>query len=778
MSEHKRDEFNIVGKKMPRVDGLDKALGVARYVSDISVPGMLVGKILRSPWPHARVMNIDTSRALRKAGVKAVITAADTLRHKFCMNRGWESNMILQDSKVRFIGDQVAAVAAIDEDTAMKALSFITVEYEPLPAVFDPEEAMLPGASEIHETKSNIAIHAQRTFGDIDKGFDQAHIICEGTYYSPPVAHCCMEPRACFATYSSDKLSIWAHTQTPHGLREELSEVLQIPQSRISVFQAPMGGAFGAKVGMDPMDGIVAVLAMKTRLPVRIVNEREEEFATSRIRYPMKIWLKSGAKKNGRIIARDVKVITDNGAYNHEGHLVMGNAGSKVAQLYAVPNVRYEGYLVYTNNVFGGAFRGFGNPQITFAMETQLDEIADSLDMDPAEIRRVNANIPNSTTASGCQITSCGLTECIETVTRESNWTTKRANRRSTKNTRVGIGMACMIHGGSGVKFYYGKDCNFSSAVVKMNNDGSVDLLVGASELGQGSDTTMAMLAAERLGVDLSDIKVISGDTDTTPFDPGAWGSRQTFTAGNAVLSAANKVRRQLLEVAVDLMEANIEDLEVKKGNISVKGSASIGIRVSDAVSESYRNRGRPIQAQGIFEDVWSVQSDPKTGIGNVSSAYSFGTQVAEVEVDIETGFVKVLDFWCAHDVGRAINPLGAETQVEGGVLSMGIGYALMEKMIFQSGEVRSQDFCDYKIPTISDTCGLKTYLVETLDEHGPLGAKGVGEPAMIPSAAAIANAIYDAVGVWVRELPITPDRLLAAIKRNRCKQKGGKSLG
>jgi len=773
MSKEKWDEFSIVGKNMPRVDGLDKALGVAKYVSDISVPGMLVGKILRSPFPHARIMNIDTSRALNKAGVKAVITAADTARRKFCMNRGWESNMILQDSKVRFIGDQVAAVAAIDEDTAMEALSLIKAEYEPLPAVFDPEEAMLHGAPEIHEAKNNIAIHVQRMFGDVEKGFEQSHLIRQGFYYSPPVTHCCMEPRACFATYSSDTLSIWAHTQTPHGLREELSEAIQIPQSKISVFQAPIGGAFGAKIGMDPMDAITALLAMKTRLPVKIANKRDEEFATSRFRYPMKIWLRSGVKKDGRIIARDVKVITDNGAYNHEGHLVMGNAGSKAAQLYAVPNVRYEGYLVFTNNVFGGAFRGFGNPQITFAMETQLDEIADCLNMDPADIRRVNANTPNSTTASGCKITSCGLTECIEITARESNWINKRKRPKSKKNARVGIGMACMIHGGSGVKFYYGKNCNFSSAIIKMNNDGSVDLLVGASELGQGSDTTMAMLAAERLGINLSDIKVISGDTDTTPFDPGAWGSRQTFTAGNAVLSAANKVRRQLLDVASDLMEANIEDLDIKNGNISVKGSPSISIRVSDAAAESYRNRGKPIQAQGVFEDVWSVQSDPKTGIGNVSSAYSFGTQVAEVEVDIETGFVKVLDFWCAHDVGRAINPLGAETQIEGGVLSMGIGYALMEKMIFQSGEVKNQSFCDYKIPTISDACGLKNYFVETLDEHGPLGAKGVGEPAMIPSAAAIANAIYDAVGVWVRELPITPDRLLSAIKENSIKRNG-----
>jgi 4-hydroxybenzoyl-CoA reductase alpha subunit len=763
------EEYAVVGKKVPRLDATSKAVGDLRYVSDLYLPGILVGKVLRSPLPHAKILQVNISKAIRIAGVKAVITAKDTPRRKFCMNPAWANNMILQDEKVRYVGDQVAAVAAIDEDTALEALSLIQVDYEPLPAVFDPEEAMQPGAPKIQQEENNIALHSIRKFGDVDKGFQAAVYICEGTYYSPHVAHCCIEPRGCVAVYDlSGKVTVWSTTQTPHPLREELSDVLGIPQQKISVFQAPMGGAFGARMGMDPIDGIAAILSMKSRRPVRLINTREEEFLSSRIRYPMKIWIKSGAKKDGRLIAREIKVITDNGAYNHEGQYVMGNAGSKLAQLYAVPNIKFEGFLVYTNNVYGGAFRGYGNPQITYAMETQLDKIAEALDMDPVEIRLVNANRPYSMTASGCQITSCGLTECIDVVSRASNWKEKRGKQSS---IRRGIGIACMIHGGSGVKFFWGKDCNFSSAIIKINTDGSVDLLTGSAELGQGSNTTLAMIAAEELGVSLSDINVINGDTDTTPACGGAWASRQTFTAGNAVKLAAGEAKKQLFEVTGELLDSSAKDFRIRDGEIFAIENPSKSVTVALAAAESWRHRGKPIIGKAVNRDPWSIQPD-KVGYGNVSSAYAFAAQVAEVEVDMETGLVNVLNFWCGHDVGKAINPIGAECQIEGGVISMGLGYALMENLILHGGKVQNTNFADYKIPTMLDTCQIKTYFIESLDEHGPFGAKGVGEPAMIPSAAAIANAIYDAVGIWVTELPITPEKVLKAINEKQ-KSKG-----
>jgi 4-hydroxybenzoyl-CoA reductase alpha subunit len=763
------EEYAVIGKKVPRLDAVNKAMGDLKYVSDLHFPGMLIGKVVRSPLPHAKILNIDISRAVRLSGVKAVITAMDTPRKKFCMNPAWATNMILQDEKVRYVGDQVAALAAIDEDIALEALSLIQVDYEPLPAVFDPEEAMQPGAPKIHQEENNIALRSTRKFGDVDKGFREADCICEGTYYSPPVAHCCIEPRGCVAVSDlSGKVTVWSTTQTPHPLREELSEALGIPQHNISVFQAPVGGAFGARMGMDPIDGIAALLSMKSRRPVKLINTREEEFLSSRIRYPMKIWIKSGATKGGRLIAREIKVITDNGAYDHEGQYVMGNAGSKLAQLYAVPNIRYEGFLVYTNNVYGGAFRGYGNPQITYAMETQLDKIAEALNMDPVEVRLINANQPDSMTASGCQITSCGLTECIHAVSRASKWEEKRGKQSS---KRRGMGIACMIHGASGVKFFWGKDCNFSSAIIKINTDGSVDLLTGSAELGQGSNTTLAMIAAEELGVSLSDINVINGDTDTTPACGGAWGTRQTFTAGNAVKLAAGEAKKQLFKVAGELLESSAKDFRIRDGEIFAIENPSKSVTVAQAAAESWRHKGQPIIGKAVNRDPWSVQPD-KTGYGNVSSAYAFAAQVAEVEVDIETGIVNVINFWCAHDVGKAINPLGAECQVEGGVVSMGLGYALMENLILRGGKVQNTNFADYKIPTMLDTCKIETFLIETIDEHGPFGAKGVGEPAMIPSAAAIANAIYDAVGIWVMKLPITPERVLKAINE-RQKRKG-----
>lgn len=760
-------DYAIIGKRVPRLDGLNKAAGNIKYVSDMTLPGMLIGKVLRSPFAHAKILNVDTSKAARIPGVKIAISAKDTLCRKFCLNPSWANNMLLQDERVRYVGDQVAAVAAVDEDTASEALSLIKVDYELLPAVFDPEEAMGPGAPQIHGEENNIAVHGRRSFGDVDKGFAKSEYVCEGTYYSPALAHCCMEPRGCVAeTDHSGRITVWSTTQTPHALREELAHVLDIPQSKVAVFQAYTGGAFGARMGMDPIDGIAAVLSLKCHKPVKLVNTREEEFLSSRIRYPMKIWIKSGARKDGRLIAREIKVITDNGAYNHEGQYVMGNAGSKLAQLYAVPNIRYEGILVYTNNVYGGAFRGYGNPQITYAMETQLDQIAEALKIDPADIRLVNANKPDSVTVSGCRIESCGLSECIQTAVKESNWKEVRTARKDNTRKKKGIGIACMIHGGSGVKFFWGKDCNFSSAIIKVNTDGSVDVLTGSAELGQGSDTTLAMIAAEEIGAKLDDIRVVSGDTDTTPPCGGAWGSRQTFTAGNAVKYAAAEAKSQLIEVAASLLEADAENLLIKEGRVFIKGLPGKYISLADVAGESWRNRGTPIIGRGVNVDPWSEQPDPMTGYGNVSSAYAFAAQIAEVEVDTETGVVQVNNFWCAHDVGKTINPLGAESQIEGGVVSMGLGYALMENLVLGSEGVKNTNFADYKIPTMLDICPVNTYLVESIDPYGPFGAKGVGEPAMIASAAAVANAIYNAIGVWINDLPITPEKILSALRK------------
>lgn len=420
------DEYAVIGKSLPRTDGLIKATGVAKYVSDIKLPGMLHGKILRSPLAHAKILNIDTTRVENMPGIKAVVTAKDTLNRAFAINMRLANNLLLQNEKVRYVGDQVAAVAAADEESALEALSLIRVDYKELPAVFDPFEAMKPGAPKIHREENNIASHISRTFGDIEKGFDESDIILEDEFYSPPVAHCCLEPRGCVASVDiSGRLTVWATTQTPHPLREELSDVLGIPMGKIRVIQQLMGSGFGSRMGIDPIDGITCLLALKSGKPVRVVNSRDEEFLSSRIRYPMWIWLKTGIKRSGRLCAIHVRIITDNGAYHMQGDTVTGSAMGEFGELYAIPNVNMEGKVVYTNNVYGGAFRGYGKPQVTFAIESQMDKIAEALNMDPAELRLLNCAKPNSVTASGVQIGSCGLRDCIHKVMELSSWKEK-----------------------------------------------------------------------------------------------------------------------------------------------------------------------------------------------------------------------------------------------------------------------------------------------------------------------------------------------------------------
>ncbi len=762
------NEHRIVGQRHSGIDAMAKAVGVLEYVSDLKMPRMLTGKVLRSTVPHGEILNVDTSRAKAVQGVRAVITARDISQKKFCFNHNARpNNLILQDERVRFVGDQVAAVAAVDEDAANEALSLIRVEYRELPAVFDPEEAMGPDAVRIHDEENNIAMHGHRVFGDVDKAFAMAHFVHQATYETPGQAHACMEPRGCVAHYHrTGGITVWTHSQSPHYLRHELATMLNLPQSKVSVIQAPIGGAFGAKIGMDPLDGIAAFLSMNTGCPVSVVNDRREEFTSSRLRYPIKTWIKSGVDKSGRLMAREIKLIVDNGAYNNHGQFVMANAGSKVAQLYAVPNIRYEGFLVYTNNVYGGAFRGYGNPQITFAMETQLEEIAGALNMDPVQIRLVNANRPNSRTVSGCQVKSCGLKECIETAVAESGWREKKKRKSREGTRRRGIGMACMMHGASGVKFFYGKNCNTSAAVVKVTAGGSVDVLIGTAELGQGSTTAMAMIAAETLSVPLSHVNVIHGQPNVTPPAGGAFGSRQVVKDGNAVKMAAEKARAQIFETAAEILEAPLGDLVLEKGRVHVGGSPGKSLTIAQIIAERWHNQGKTVQGEGLDMDPHAVQPDPETGIGNVSSSYAFAAQVAEVEVDLETHQVEVLGFWCAHDVGKAINVLGAEGQIEGGVLSQGLGFAVMENLLMGSEGVKNADFADYKIPTIRDICPTKVFMVETDDEYGPYGAKGLGEPPMIPTAPAIANAIHDAMGVMIRSLPMTPEKIFFSLNR------------
>ncbi|MBW2058049.1 MAG: xanthine dehydrogenase family protein molybdopterin-binding subunit [Deltaproteobacteria bacterium] len=756
----------VIGKGLPKIDSIAKATGEARYTVDLKLPGMLCGKILRSPIAHGKIKSIDPSRAERLEGVHAVITAKDVPQNRFSFFQWQADKTILCTDRVRYVGDEVAAVAAVDEETATSALDLIDVEYETLPAVFDAEEAVKPGAPLIHEKDKNIAFHVERLFGDPDRAFEECDFVCEDRYVTEQVAHCCMEVSNCVARWDpAGRLTIWVNTQAPHTQRQEVARILGIPARNVRIISSAMGGGFGSKLVMDMKLPIASLLSRRTGRPVKIENSRQEEFSTAKTRYGYTIYVKTGAKRDGRLWAREMKVVGDNGAYNDKGPATLNFSSMMFGTMYNIPNIRYEGTLVYTNKQMGTAFRGFGNPQITFACETQLDLLAEKMGMDPLELRLKNANQPGQVTSCGAEITSCGMTECMEAAARTARWKEKR-NQKGLR----GIGLANMVHTGAGGRFY---GYNAADAFVKLSDDGTVTLITSALDMGQGAHTAMAQIVAEELGVNLGDVNVVSNDTDLTPYDLGAWGSRATFMNGNAALDAARQARQEIVQVAAEMMEADPEEIVLEDGKVSVKGS---GERYSfrELADYAVNKRGTPISGRGRFVDRLPPGYTIAEAFAKNIPAFSFGTQVAEVEIDPETGEVKVLRVVAAHETGTTINTTMAEGQIEGSVVQ-GIGYALMERLVLEEGKVVNDGFLDYKIPTIGDIPEIKTILIETNDPHGPFGAKGIGEPGLVPTAAAIVNAIYDACGVRVRRLPVDRDDLL---KRLREKRGGSRAAG
>jgi len=752
-----QDVYTVIGKRLPRLESEEKVSGTARYLPDLQIPGTLYGKILRSPYPHARVLRVDTSRAERLPGVRAAVTGNDTKGIRLCTFSRFDNKPPLAEERVRFIGDEVAAVAADSESIAEEALDLIEVDYEELPPVFDPLEAMKPGAVGIHE-EGNVAYHRSWMYGDIESALKESDYIFEDQFRTQAQAHCALETHGCIAYFDqTGTLTVWITTQWIHPTRRILSETLGLPYSKVRVITANIGGSFGRSGGIEPIEIIATFLSKKTRRPVRIIHSHDEQFTSGRSRYPVLIDIKTGVKKDGTLLARKVRMVTDNGAYNNFGIAVTLGIGSKCTYLWGVPNVAFDADVVYTNKVYGGAFRGFGNGQITFAIESQMETIARKLGMDMKDLCLKNVNYPGQRTCMGHKITSCGLKECIEQATAAAGWEAKRGKGRNR-----GIGMASVMHIGAGIRNLYG-DCNLSEAFIKMNNDGTIDLASGAMDTGQGSNTVLAQVAAEELGIPMRDINMITGDTSTTPQCLGAWGSREAFIAGNAVKLAAREVRLRLLEEAGKIIKSDPEDLILKDRQIYRKTNLQESVLSIAHVANACYNAGRPLFGRGIYDDPSGLGIDPKTGHGGPVT-YSFGTQVAEVEVDPRTGKVKVLNFVAAHDLGKAINPMMAEGQIEGGVIQ-GLGYALFEDLVMEEGLVLNPNLQDYRIPYVNDIPKIVSILVESQDPEGPYGAKGLGEPPIIPTAAAIANAIYDAVGVRIKTLPITPEKILKALK-------------
>ena len=756
------EQYTLIGKPIPRNDAVEKATGESYYLNDLSLPGLLYGKILRSPYPHAEILEIDTRAAVQLDGVRAVITGKDVPEQKFSFIEELSDQYILSKEKVRYIGDEVAAVAAIDAETAERALSLIKVIYKPLEAVFDPEQALAKNAPRIHGRKSNVAYEIHEEFGDVERGFADSDDTFEDEYRTQMVAHCCMEPRGCIAHYSKGgRLTLWSPTQAPHTLREELARVLGIPRHHVKVIKPVVGGAFGSRLVMDMKEPIAAILSRNTGRPVKIVNSREEEFETAKIRYPFIIRIKTGLKKDGRILARQVKVVADNGAYSDKGPRIISTALLFLSVLYNVPNIKFDGYLVYTNKEHGTAFRGFGNPQMHFAMESQLDMIAETLGMDPMEIRLKNVNKPDEVTTSGARIGSCGLEACIFTAAEESKWS--YGKKRMQHSKRRGMGMAVMVHAGGGGRAY---GYSASDAFIKVSEDGLVTLISSATEVGQGAKTAMAQIVAEELGVLFEDVVVIGDDTDISPFDLGCFGSRTTYVCGNAALDCARNTKQEVFEIAAEMLESKPDEIIASEGQIWVRGEPSRGVSFAEVAQFAVKRRGRPISGKGRFFDPMAIGAQKKK-IGERMPVFSFACQIAEVEVDVETGQVDLLNLVAVHDTGAPINVLTAEGQIEGS-LAQGMGFCLMENLVLERGKIINSNFADYKIPTAFDVPRFKTFFVDIHEPMGPFGAKGVGEPGLVATAPAIANAIYDAIGVRFKELPITPEKILEALEKKR----------
>ncbi len=757
-------KYSVIGTRVHNVDGTEKVTGSAKYTFDVVLPNMLYGKVLRSPYPHAKILKINTRKAKRLIGVKAVVTGKDTLGRKQGIWRRFPElcdEEILCRTKVRYIGDPVAAVAAIDEDTAEEALDLIEVEYEPLPAVFDPLEAIKEDAPQIHDgAELNINVTRHIEWGDVDEAFNKCDYIREDQFKCSSQAHVCMETHDAVASFGHNgKLEVWTSTQSSYYIQRLYADMLDMKESDIRVHNRHTGGGFGSKFELDSAQFCAAILSQKLCQPVKIVLNREEEFTATKRRTPMYYFLKLGAKKDGTLLAKEARVITEGGAYTAMGATALYLTGFFSSFPYKYPNYRYDGYRVYTNTAPSSAMRGFGAPQSTFVGESQLDMLAEDLGIDPIEIRRKNGMTPNYEVPGQAFIQSCGLHQCLDKIE-------KHIKERGKLPPNHGIGIASYGFMSGGIFNWFNTPYAFSSAIVRINIDGKVDLFTGACDIGQGSNTTLSMICAEELGVRLEDIRIFSGDTGVCPPDLGAWGSRETLMNGNAVKMAAADAKRQLLEFAGAKMGVNIVyDLDIKDRWVHLVDRPERGVSYFDIVKEAIRGKdGNAIMGRGYYTPHRK---------GMISPAYSFGVQAAEVAVDPETGRYKLVNVTTAHESGTVVNPVGIEGQLEGAIMMAG-GYGFCEDQPMDEGKILNPSIADYKLIRSLDMPETKILEIDTYEPEGPFGAKEAGEGLTNPTAGAIGNAVYKAVGVRINDLPITPEKVLKALKEKE-KQKKGK---
>ena len=768
-------EFALIGSRMTRVDGLDKSTGRAVYTDDIALPAMLHGKILRSPHAHARILSIDTSEAEALDGVHAVITGRD-LPTEYCVIPWTRDETALCVDRVRFIGDGVAAVAAVDEDTANRAIDAIKVLYEPLPHWFDPRDALEPepDAPTIHQPKKpgwngNVTKMLELAFGEVEEELAASEVKVEGDYYFEGSTHAPIEPH-CAIGYMDPggKLTVWSSTQVPHYLHRELARVLELDVARVRVIQPAVGGAFGGKSEPFDLEFCVAELARRTGRPVKILYTREEVFYSHRGRHPMRMKCRLGSDREGRIRAVDHDILLDGGAYASFGLVTTYYAGQLLTAPYAFGSYRFNSTRVYTNKPPCGPKRGHGSVQPRFAFEVQLDRLARKLELDPIELRRRNFIGRDVRTINELRIQSNGFMECLDAVERASDW--KARWGRLPYGQGLGVAGSCYI---SGTNYpIYPNDMPQSSIQMQIERSGRITVWSGASEIGQGSDSTVATIAAEELGVPLDYVRVVSADTDQVPVDLGAYSSRETFMVGNAAVHAARQLREKVVASVAGEWEVPAKRVGLAGGWAFDLADTQRKMPISEAFNLAEAEHGT-LGSTGWYDTPKHVHGEYRGGTIGASPAYSFTAHVAEVDVDPDTGVVTVSNIWAAHDCGRALNPVLVEGQIEGSVY-MGYGEALMEEQVFKSdregkaGLHNGPSLLDYRMPTSMDTPDLHALIVESIDPEGPYGAKEAGEGPLHPSIPAIANAIYDAVGIRLDSLPFSPPRVWRAIQAAR----------
>lgn len=751
-----------VGKRVKRIDALGKVTGEALFADDLTFEGMLYGEVLRSPVPHARIKKIDIGAAEKVKGVKAVLTAKDIPGENRIgvLGGAFRDQPVLCDKKVRLVGDPIALVAAESKEIAQRAARLIDVEYEELPPVFDPVVAMDKNSPVIHEG-GNVVVHRKIRKGDLDDGFKKSDVIVQGTYKTPFYEHSYLEPEAGVAKLNeTGNVTVWACTQFPSYAREEVARVLGLPFSKVRIIQTKTGGGFGGKLDVS-VHCHIALLALRTGCPVKLVYSREESIMVSPKRHPFIVRYKTGATKEGKIMAAEVEIIGNTGAYLSYGPAVLTRAAVHATGPYNVPNVKIDAYGVYTNGFVCGAMRGFGVAQMAIAHETQMNKLAEKLGIDPIELRLKNAYTVGSITATGQILEhSVGFEKTLKEAQKVADQWKREIHNEKGSVRRRGVGVGVMWYGIGNTGH-----SNPSGAFIELLEDGSALVLTSCAEIGQGSDTVLAQIAAEELGInDVSRIKIYSGDT-ILPYARGTSASGQTYITGNAVRLAAIEAREPLFQQMAKEWCVSRDELYLENGTICLRNSDK-KIPVVEAIKRCH-SLGILALGHGSFNPD-TTPLDPETGEGKAYATYSFATHVAEVEVDIETGEVTVLRVLGLNDVGKAINPMNAEGQLEGGI-SMGIGHALMEEMIVDDqGIIQTPSFAQYLIPTAKDMPeNISLDLIEDPEPSGPFGAKGLGEPASIPVTPAILNAIYDACGIRITELPATGEKIFFLRKGN-----------